>query len=64
MGRGAKAAAPEAAAMGDAAAGRIVFTASDGTTHSIPDDPQALAHARTIDPKLVVHATSWQPPLE
>ena len=64
VGRGAKSAAPEAAALGGAAASRIVFTASDGTTHSIPDDPQALAHARTIDPKLVVHATSWQPPLE
>jgi hypothetical protein len=36
--------------------GRLFFTASDGSTHSIPDNENALAHAKAIDPGLQVHS--------
>jgi hypothetical protein len=35
--------------------GRLFFTASDGSTHSIPDNENALAHAKSIDPGLQIH---------
>ena len=53
-GRAAKKANQTLAAPVGSGLGRIIFTASDGSTHSIPDDHQALAHARTIDPGLKI----------
>lgn len=53
-GKAAKGAATTLAGPTASGLGRIVFTDSQGGTHSIPDDAQALAHARTIDPGLKV----------
>ena len=51
----AKNAGEAVAANAGAQAGRLFFTASDGSTHSIPDNENALAHAKSIDPGLQVH---------
>jgi hypothetical protein len=53
-GKVAKEYGPTAVAGGGAELGRIVFTASDGSTHSIPNNPNALAHAKSIDPGLKI----------
>jgi hypothetical protein len=50
-------AAPTASAIVGAQIGRLVFTASDGSIHSIPNDENSLAAARAIDPELQVHPT-------
>lgn len=54
VGKAAKEAAPQAGAMAGAGAGRIIFTASDGSTHSIPNNENAIAHAKAIDPGLQI----------
>ena len=43
-----------------AQAGRLFFTASDGSQHSIPDNENALAHAKSIDPGLTVNTAPQQ----
>jgi hypothetical protein len=53
-GKAAKGAATTLAGPTASGLGRILFTDSQGATHSIPDDAQALAHAQTIDPGLKV----------
>lgn len=54
VGKAAKEAAPQAGAQAGAGAGRIIFTASDGSTHSIPNNENAIAHAKAIDPGLQI----------
>lgn len=44
----------ETAANLTSQAGRLVFQSSDGAVHSIPNNPNALAHAKHIDPSLKV----------
>ena len=39
---------------------RLFFTASDGSQHSIPDNENALAHAKSIDPGLTVNTAPQQ----
>jgi len=56
----AKNAGEAVAANAGAQLGRIFFTASDGSTHSIPDNENALAHAKSIDPNLQVHPAPQQ----
>ena len=48
-GANAASAATEGAAANN---GNIYFRASDGSEHAIPDNPNALAHAKSIDPGL------------
>jgi hypothetical protein len=47
-------AAPESAAVAGAGLGRIFFEASDGSQHSVPDNENAIAHAKQVDPGLKI----------
>ena len=53
-------AVPKASEMIGAEAPRLFFTASDGSQHSIPDNENALAHAKSIDPGLQVQPAPQQ----
>lgn len=50
----AKSAVPKVGAIAGSTAGRTFFRASDGSLHSVPDNENAIAHARAIDPQLQI----------